>query len=369
MKKKYYIITGLMVLALAAAGCGGTGDSGSQQVPAEISPAPSPTIEAEITPTPAGVMVEMEKVEEPDEYDEVENVIGEKTESASRVLIINQTGSTIEHIFIRAAAKDDGTNDEWGSELVHNFEWENGEEALYYYENNQIDLEGNTATSYDIRISYEDINEEELYYRNLPLPMMKELRLCMDVSGSFGIPYARYITINGNREYSTLQEVRAWYGLDVEDEETTESDEDEEDETETEEPDDDETTTTTTTSEDESTSTTESTTETTTEAATATTTEAATTTTTEAGSSSGDSSGSNSGSGTDDYDEPDYGASQASNYIGRSLDSLMNAMGSPSDSEYQDEPGLGNTGHHYYGSFTVSTIVDDDGNEIVSGVW
>ena len=354
MKKKYYIITGLMILAMAAAGCGGTDESGTQQKPAEATPMPSPTPEPEITPTPAGVMVEMEKVEEPDEYDDVKNVIGEKTESASRVLIINQTGDTIEHIFIRAAAKDDGTNDEWGSELVHDFEWIDGEEALYYYENNQIDLEGNTATSYDIRISYEDINQEELYYRNLPLPIMKELRLCMDVSGSFGIPYARYITINGNREYSTLQEVRAWYGLDVEDEVTTESEDDEDDEDETRDTDDE--TTTTTSSESESESTTESTTETTTESGTTTTTEA-----------SGSSSGSDSSS--DDYDEPDYNASQASNYIGRSLDSLMNAMGSPSDSEYQDEPGVGNTGYHYYGSFTVSTIVDDDGNEIVSGVW
>ena len=356
MKKKYPVITGLLILALAAAGCGSTGKEPAKKA-SEITVTPAPSPEPEITSPPMGNLVEMEKVEEPDEYDDVKNIIGEKTESASRVLIINQTRAPIEHIFIRAAAKDDGSSDEWGTELTHDFEWADGEEALYYYENNHVDLEGNTATSYDIRISYEDINEEELYFRNLPLPLMKELRLCIDVSGSFALPYARYITINGNREYSTLQEVRAWYGLDVEEDEDEKEDErdDEKDEDEDDKEDDDETSVTPTPVPEAGT----------TESTSASTTEASTEATTEAD----NSSGSQPEPSESDYDEPDYGATQASQYIGRSFSSLESALGSPSGSEYDETPGLGSTGYHYYGTFTVSTVIDENGNEIVSGVW
>ena len=70
-----------------------------------------------------------------------------------------------------------------------------------------------------------------------------------------------------------------------------------------------------------------------------------------------------------EFDEPDAGAMQAQTYIGQPLENLVSEMGSDSGSEYADEPDTGRTGYHYYGSFTVSTTVDDEGNEVVSGVW
>ena len=174
MNIKKTALAGLAVLVLFTAGCGGkkSENTAGNTAEAVVTPSPSPELQAEVTPTPAGVLVDMEKLEEPDEF-ETENYIGEKKDSSSSVLIINQTGDAIEHIFIRAAARDDGSSDEWGEELVHSFEWPDQEEAVYYYENNQLDLEGSTATSYDIRISYEDINRSELYYRNLPFPLIK----------------------------------------------------------------------------------------------------------------------------------------------------------------------------------------------------
>ena len=38
-------------------------------------------------------------------------------------------------------------------------------------------------------------------------------------------------------------------------------------------------------------------------------------------------------------------------------------------SSYEDDPETGKTGFHYYSNFTVSTTVDENGNEIVAGIW
>jgi len=353
MKRKFLTYAGLIILALTA----GCGVKKSPEQPAISAPAVTETPVPAVTEAPVGTVVEMEKVEETDKQADAEHVIGQKTDSASGVMIINQTGDPIEYIFIRAAVNDDGSNDEWGTDLLQgSFEWIDGEKALYYFENNQKDPEGNTATSYDIRISYEDENKSELYYRNLPLPLIKEIRLCLDISGDFGLPYARYITITGNKEYSTLQEVRAWYGLDVSEEEDENT---EEDDLTTPTPSPAATTTasavsptvTVTSAPEEGSETSEPT-------VTGTPEETETT----------DTPNSNP-SYEEEYDEPDVGAMQAQSYIGQPLENLVGAMGSDSGSEYADEPDTGRTGYHYYGSFTVSTTVDDEGNEIVSGVW
>ena len=355
MKRKFLAFAGLLIMVLAA-GCGA---KKTTEQPAVSAPVVTETPAPVVTEAPAGNVVQMEKVEETDKQADAEHVIGQKTDSSSGVVIINQTGDPIEYIFIRAAANDDGSNDEWGTDLLQGgFEWVDGERALYYFENNQKDPDGNTATSYDIRISYEDINKSELYYRNLPLPLIKELRLCLDISGDFGLPYARYLTKTGNKEYSTLQEVRAWYGLDVT-EESTEED-----------------------TEEESAESTPTPSPAATEAAAATTTPAATSTPapttapegtdtsteTPAESDTGDT-GTTESDYEGEFDEPDAGATQAQTYIGQPLENLVDAMGSDSGSEYADEPDTGRTGYHYYGSFTVSTTVDDEGNEVVSGVW
>ena len=51
------------------------------------------------------------------------------------------------------------------------------------------------------------------------------------------------------------------------------------------------------------------------------------------------------------------------------MSDLESACGSPNGSDYEDEPESGKTGYYYYDTFTVSTTFDDNGNEVVSGVW
>ena len=48
---------------------------------------------------------------------------------------------------------------------------------------------------------------------------------------------------------------------------------------------------------------------------------------------------------------------------------FRSALGEANGSDYENEPETGETGYHYYDSFTVSTTVDDSGNEVVAGVW
>lgn len=59
----------------------------------------------------------------------------------------------------------------------------------------------------------------------------------------------------------------------------------------------------------------------------------------------------------------------AESCIGSSVDVLFGTVGEPSGSDYVNEPESGETGYHYYDSFTVYTTVDENGNEIVAGVW
>ena len=61
--------------------------------------------------------------------------------------------------------------------------------------------------------------------------------------------------------------------------------------------------------------------------------------------------------------------STAEQYIGQSLSALQSACGDPEGSDYEDDPETGKMGLHYYSNFTVSTTVDENGNEIVSGIW
>ena len=71
----------------------------------------------------------------------------------------------------------------------------------------------------------------------------------------------------------------------------------------------------------------------------------------------------------DDTQPTDDTIDKATGYIGQSMDDLIASIGSPQYDEYEDEPDTGKTGYHYYSNFTVSTTVDEDGNEIVTGIW
>ena len=313
MKKRYLILAGLLAAAIGFAGCG-----------KEKEPETVALVTVTETPKPQeseGALVDMQQTAK-DEYADIKNTFGTKTETASRMLIINQVGGEIADIYIRPNTDDD---DEWGSELIKGaFTLKNGEEALYYYDPNQKDANGKTATSYDIRISFTDENRNECFFRKLPLTSIKEITLRMDGSGEAGIPYATFTTGSSTKEYSTLNEVKKRLGLlEKEQEEETPS-----------------VTPTPTPSQEE-----------------------LTPTPTPAAPDWG---------GADDPEipsEPDPGATKAKEYIGQSLDSLIGGCGSPTMSEYQEEPETGKTGYHYYDTFTVSTTVDENGNEVVAGVW
>ena len=77
----------------------------------------------------------------------------------------------------------------------------------------------------------------------------------------------------------------------------------------------------------------------------------------------------NDGDDNTDTRPTDSTIQTAEDYIGKSLDDLISAIGDSVSSEYDEDPDNGTSGYYYYNNFTVSTTVDPDGNEIVTGVW
>lgn len=315
MKKRYLILAGLLaVTVMAAAGCGKEKEDKAvqQQVQATPTQAPEPTKEAEL--------VDMQVTKE-------KNVIGKKSETASKVTIINKTGDDVGDIYIRQHPSDDEDDeDDWGEELINGaFTLKNGDQAVYYF-----DKPSSSGITYDIRITYTDEDKNECFFRDLPLATMKQITLRMNGTGEDSFPYATYMTSTGTKEFSTLNEVKKRLGLIDDDSDEDENSED----TETTEP----TETPDPTAEPEPTQ------------------APAPTETPDDG--SGDTS-----TPTDDTIDA------AEGYIGQSMDALIGSLGSPQYDEYEEEPDTGKTGYHYYSNFTVSTTIDENGNEIVTGIW
>ena len=338
MKKKRVILAGsLVLLALVSAGCGK-----KQKTPAEVSEqqaqaasdAEPELVNAEpaVLPTPTpGELVDMEKAVK-DEYSDISKIMGTKTPTAFRLPITNQTGGEIGEFYVRVAA--DGPSDEWGEDLVQrSFTMKNQEKALYYFNKDEAPDNG-TMPVYDIRVSYTD-TRSDCFFRKLPLSAMKELRLCMEGTGADGIPYARYTLSSNGSEQSTLEEVKERLGM-------NESQQEGEEEAQT----------------DSSES-----------AAAGSETQQAEQPAEE---EHQEEQHEQEETETDtEYEEPmvDESSEEARSYIGQSLDALIAAMGDPQSSEYADEPETGNTGYHNYATFTVSTYVDENGNETVMGIW
>ena len=200
IRKRYLAAAGLLTLAVVAAGCGKKNDAGSV-----VQATPTPTEETSVSPTPE--MVNMEETVE-------KNIMGEKTSTASKVTIVNQTGSEIAAIYIRETPSDDAdedTADEWGDDLVNGmFTLKSGDNAVYYYEKPQ-----SASTIYDIRITYTDEEKNECFFRKLPLTTIKQITLRMDGKDEDAIPYATYMTANSTKEISTLNDVKKRLGLET----------------------------------------------------------------------------------------------------------------------------------------------------------
>ena len=323
IRKRYLAAAGLLTLAVVAAGCGKKNDAGSV-----VQATPTPTEETSVSPTPTPEMVNMEETVE-------KNIMGEKTSTASKVTIVNRTGSEIAAIYIRETPSDDAdedTADEWGDDLVNGmFTLKSGDNAVYYYEKPQ-----SASTIYDIRITYTDEEKNECFFRKLPLASMKQITLRMDGEGEDSIPYATYFTTTGSKEVSTLNEVKKRLGLDTDSEEDVTPTPDPSDSADpTQAPDDSNNTANPT----------------------------------QAPNPDDNNNNSNNGDDGDNTSPTDSTIRTAEGYIGRSLDDLVSAIGDSNSSEYDEDPDNGTSGYYYYGNFTVSTTVDADGNEVVTGVW
>ena len=319
IRKRYLAAAGLMILAVTVAGCGKKNDAGS--VVQQVTPTP---VEETVTVTPTPELVDMEATVE-------KNIMGEKTTTASKITIVNQTGSEIAAIYIRQTPSEDADeeeSDDWGDDLVNGmFTLKSGENAVYYYEKPE-----SSSATYDIRISYTDEEKNECFFRQLPLTTIKQITLRMDGKDDDAIPYATYMTANSTKEVSTLNDVKKRLGLSADDEDSdsaTPTPTDAPDDSNTDDPD------------------------------------------PTSAPSDNDNDNNNNNNNNSNNDDPGSNSSisKAESYIGMSIDDLVGGVGGAQSSEYDDDSATGTTGYYYYPNFTVSTSVDEDGNEIVTGVW
>ena len=85
MKKRYLILAGLLVMTVAAAGCGKK--KTTETAPVEVTATPTPEV------TKAVDMVDMQQTADED----IKNVMGEKTSTASKIVFVNNTGDDSSH--------------------------------------------------------------------------------------------------------------------------------------------------------------------------------------------------------------------------------------------------------------------------------
>jgi len=337
MKKRYLILAGLLVMTVAAAGCG-------KKQTAETEP-----VQATATPTPevtkAVDMVDMQQTTDED----IKNIMGEKSATASKIIFVNNTGDDIQSLYIRTHVDEDSSDSEddeddgWGDDLINGmFTLTDKDKALYYLPANTQQNANKSTVSYDIRIAYTDEDKNECFFRDIPLGTISQITLCMDGTDEDAIPYAKYLTGTSTKEVSTLDAVKKRLGMDDNSDSTDDSDKDSADNSDS------------TDSDNNSDNNDDNNGD---------------------NGNGGNSDDPGNGGNTDDpgnNDNPGNDGdmiSTAEQYIGQSLDALESACGSPQGSSYEDDPETGKTGFHYYSNFTVSTTVDENGNEIVAGIW
>ncbi len=344
--KKYYLLAAAVML-ICLAGCG---DKPAPEPAA--TPTPEPTVTQAPKPEEESELVEMQvtaKKEKQTPEEEVQYEAGPKDDSEGQIrslIVENQTGNPISEFYLRVHPdEDEDEEDEWETDIIgSSFIMANGEKMrCSFYRNN-------ASTLYDIRVGYSNEDLSECFFRSLPLEKITKIVLRMEGRGQDSIPYATYLEEGNTKEYSTLNDVRRRLGL-LENDLDALSDEDDvmqSDDSYEPEP------------EPEHVEREESIEDTNTAEAAQPQTESAPTETPadiDTGEIIGDSEA-----------ETDT-MKTARGYIGQSLDALQGAIGSGNASDYEEFPNVGMTGYHYYGSFTVSTAVDENGNEIVTGVW
>ena len=226
-----------------------------------------------------------------------------------------------------------------GDDMVNGkFVLKNNDKAVYYYDKNAKDDEGKSVTSYDVRIFYTDTDGCGVLSRDLPFAKIKQLfTLRMDGTGEDALPFATYLSEGSTKEYVSVNDVKRRVGMtDTQDDEDSDSENSD--------------------SQDNNSDSSQ------------------TNPTPTPDSDSTDNPDDGSNNGGDDGGTGEDPVAVAESFMGQSLDALKGACGDPSGSDYQDEPETGKTGISLLYNrrpvlFTVSTTVDENGNEIVAGVW
>ena len=342
----------LSICLVAATMFSGCGLSSSKQLPETepqltVTPTPEPEPTAEADSDLVDMQVTAKKAEAPAE--QVSYEIGTKTETSSSFVLENQTGDSIATFYLRIHPNEDyDDEDEWNENLINGaFTVANGEKLRCYYDKDQA------SVLYDIRVGYIDENKNECFFRSLPLQTVERITLRMDGSGEDAIPYATYLVSGSTKELSTLNEVKRRLGL-------LDNDLDSIDQGDSEMQADVSTYTPTPAAA----AVEENVAEAAETPSAATGTGEETTSTNETDSVIVVDTGEIVG----DSDSVEGAMATAREYIGQPLSSLEAEVGTANSHDYEDEPGLGMTGYHYYSSFTVSTAVDEDGSEVVMGV-
>ena len=325
MKKRFLILAGVLALTVAVSGCGKKKDTDVQPVVASATPTPEVTKAAEI--------VDMKQPTE----EEIANIMGEESATASKVIFVNNMGSDISSVYIRKHVEDedDSDDDTWGSDLVDGkFTLKDKDKALYYFSPNATEDSTKSTASYDIRVGFTDEDKNECFFRDIPLGTISQITLCMSGTDEDAIPYAKYLTGSTKQEISTLNDVKKRLGM------TDDSDSTDDQNTNSDSSDDSSQNTDSDSNSDADNS-----------------------------SSGDDNTSGDDNNGGDDNSGGDDMISTAEQYVGQSIDALQSACGSPQGSSYETDPETGKTGFYYYSNFTVSTTVDENGNEIVAKIW
>ena len=150
-------------------------------------------------------MVDMQQTADED----IKNIMGEKTSTASKIVFVNNTGDDIQSLYIRTHVDEDSEDydaDEdggWGDDLINGmFTLTDKDKALYYMQTANTQTSGTqtsdtqttsnkSTASYDIRIAYADEDKNECFFRDIPLGTISQITLCMDGTDDDAIPYAK----------------------------------------------------------------------------------------------------------------------------------------------------------------------------------
>lgn len=320
MKKRYVLLAGMCVIGMLAVGCG------SKDTTVEVTPTPTPTIEV----SGKGNMVEMQQSTGIDKT-KIMKIMGTKTATSAELVITNNTGLEIDCFYTRPSGEED-----WSDDYIQDkFTLQAGEQALFYYDPAAKDENGVSITKYDLKVSYTDDEESDCLFRNLTLSDIEELKLKMED----GIPFVTYTSLSTKQEVSTLEDAKARMGRTEDEDSETDQDETSEDKT---------------TSDDSSDSDSDA--------------DSDSSADSENSSDSDNSFDSDNGEQTTDDSGSDM-RTVAEGTIGQSVDALNSACGGANSTEYDTDAESGSQiGYYYYDGFTVSTI-EQDGQEIVTGVW